>query len=169
MTAKSSIVASNKKLHNLVPITFLAANRLWDQFVRWGVHTRGSSRSSALIRIGLVFIIWARFAAEGQFFEHQIGWRPVFWIVFYVFTLAMLIGYKSRISTFIVGVLVMFIYDYFGLFLGELQVSSHMYWLGIGPLLCALTPCGRSYSLDRWLAMRRNTPRPKKVICGGFA
>jgi hypothetical protein len=37
-----------------------------------------------------------------------------------------------------------------------------MYWLGIAPLLCALTPCERSYSLDRWLAIRRNLPPPEE-------
>ena len=86
---------------------------------------------------------------------------------FYFFTVAMLIGYKSKISTFVVGVLVMFIYRYFWLMLGEVQVSSHMYLIGMAALLCALTPCDESYSLDRWLAVRRawqsgHTPPPEQ-------
>ena len=75
-------------------------------------------------------------------------------MLFYFSTVTMLIGYKARISTFIVGVLIMIIYNYFGLRLHEMTVSSHMYWLVIAPLLCALTPCEKSYSLDRWLAVR---------------
>ena len=143
------------KLYNFATELIVALVHLWNRFVRWGIDTRGSSRSSALIRIGLVLIIWARFAAEQQFFRHELGWRTLFSACFYVFTVAMLIGYKSRISTFIVGCFVMFIYSYFDIFLGEEAVSSHMYWLAIAPLLCALTPCDRSYSFDRWLALRR--------------
>ena len=128
---------------------------IWRTFLDWAVGTVGSSRSSALIRIGLVFIIWARFAADQQFFVIELGWRTIFSVMFYLFTFGMLIGYITRICTFIVGLLVFFIYNYFGLFLGETQVSSHMYWLGIAPLLLSLTPCGKSYSLDRWFAVQQ--------------
>jgi len=147
------IVASNKGRSSAIQ-SFSAAAQLWSRFIDWGVGTTGSSRSSALIRIGLVFIIWARFAGDQELFKHEFGWRTVFSVLFYLFTVAMLIGYKARISTFIVGVLIMISYNYFGLHLHEMEVSSHMYWLVIAPLLCAIAPCDKSYSLDRWLAVR---------------
>ena len=154
-------------MHDSLNQGLSAPAQLWSRFTDWGVGTIGSSRSSALIRIGLVFIIWARFAANQLPLYHEFGWRTVFSILFYFFTVAMLIGYKSKISTFVVGVLVMFIYRYFWLMLGEVQVSSHMYLIGMAALLCALTPCGESYSLDRWLAVRRawqsgHTPPPEQ-------
>jgi hypothetical protein len=47
-------------------------------------------------------------------------------------------------------------YYWFGLELGrEPWTHHHTYVLAAGTFLCALTPCGRSYSLDRWLALRR--------------
>ena len=150
--AKLSTVSMTRR-HNFYSAFHLAP--IWHQFVDWAIGTIGSSRSSALIRIGLVFIIWARFAADQQFFVNQLGWRTIFSVLFYLSTLGMLIGYMTRLCTFIVGLLVFVIYDYFGLFLGEMQVSSHMYWLGIAPLLLTLTPCGKSYSLDRWFAVQQ--------------
>jgi len=149
----------NNKGRSLANKSFSVAAKLWSRFIDWGIGTIGSSRSSALIRIGLVFIIWARFAADEELFEHELGWRTVFSILFYVSTVTMLIGYKARISTFIVGILIMTIYNYFGLRLHEMTVSSHMYWLVIAPLLCALAPCDKSYSLDRWLAVRHARER----------
>jgi hypothetical protein len=112
----------------------------------------------------MVFIIWARFGSSQQFFSFELGWRTLFAAIFFLVTIGMLIGYWTRLFTFFVGAAVFVIYEYFGIFLGEFQVSSHMYWLGIAPLLLCLTPCDKSYSLDRWLALQRasegNLPPP---------
>lgn len=129
---------------------------LWDRFVAWGCGTVGSSRSSALIRIGLGCIIWARFAFEQLPYRHELGWHTAFSLIFYLSTALMVVGYRTRISTFIAGALTMSFYYYFGLALDvEPYTHHHVYWLGIATLMCALTPCNKSYSVDRWLAVRQ--------------
>lgn len=125
------------------------------EFLGWGTQYVGSTRSSALIRIGLVFIIWTRFAYEQLPYRYEFGWQTLFSLAFYISTLLMLIGYKSQISTFCAGVLTFSFYYYFGLVLDvEPYTHHHTYWLGMATILCSLTPCGKSYSLDRWMAIK---------------
>ena len=129
---------------------------MWRSFIAWAVGTVASSRSSALIRIGLVFIIWARFAWAARPWDSDFGWPIAFSLLFFIATVAMLIGYKARISTFVTAVLTVSFYYFFGVFLGyEPFTHHHTYWIGIATLFCALTPCDKSYSLDRWLAVRQ--------------
>ena len=145
--------------------------RLWSGFLAWGVMSIGSSRSSALIRIGLGIIVWARFAYEQLPFFHELGWRTVFSLLFYLFTTLMIVGYKARITTFIAGLLTMSFYYFFGLVLDhEPYTHHHTYWLGMATLLCALTPCDKSYSLDRWLAVRKaqRTGNPLPLEAGNL-
>lgn len=133
---------------------------LFHRFFEWAVCTEGSSRSSALIRIGLVFLIWARFASEQLAYKHELGWQTAFSIAFYLFTVLMLFGVFSKISTFITGILTLSFYFYFGLVEDyEPYRHHHTYWLGIATLFCALTPCGRSFSFDRWYAIRQARER----------
>ena len=135
---------------------FAGPAEIWRKFVAWAVETVDSSRSSALIRIGLVFVIWARFARAARPWDSDFGWPIAFSLLFFVATVARLIGYKARISTFVTGVLAISFYYFFGMVLGhEPYTHHHTYWIGIATLFCALTPCDKSYSLDRWLAVRR--------------
>lgn len=126
------------------------------RFFEWSVCTESSSRSSALIRIGLGFLIWARFANEQLPFKHAFGWHTLFAVAFFLFTLLMVVGVFSRLSTFIAGLLTLWFYFYFGLVADvEPYRHHHTYWLGIATLFCALTPCGKSFSFDRWQAVRK--------------
>lgn len=125
-------------------------------FVAWAVGTVGSSRSSALIRIGLGFLIWARFASEQLPFRYELGWHTAFSLLFFLATAMMIAGVFSRLSTLVAGVLTFSLYYYFGLVLGVAPYTHHhTYWLGIATILCSLTPCGKSFSVDRWLAVRQ--------------
>jgi len=124
--------------------------------VAWAVGTVGSSRSSALIRIGLGFMIWARFASDQLPFRHELGWHTAFSLSFYLATAMMVAGVLTRLSTFVAGVLTFSFYYYFGLVLGvEPYTHHHTYWLGIATILCSLTPSGKSFSVDRWWAVRQ--------------
>ena len=73
--------------------------------VAWAVGTVGSSRSSALIRIGLGFMIWVRFASDKLPFRHELGWHTAFSLSFYLATAMMVAGVLTRLSTFVAGVL----------------------------------------------------------------
>ena len=138
------------------------------RFLQWGVDSEGSSRSSALIRIGLALLLWGRYAGELLPFFYPWGWQPVFCVAFYFFSTAMLIGLFSRASTFITAVLALSLYWGWGHHLGvEPYTHHHTYLIGFATLLCALTPCGRSYSVDRWWALRKaalenRPPQPER-------
>lgn len=140
---------------NIRSLALYDLETLWSKFCHWAVGTEASSRSSALIRIGLGFLIWTRFAYELLPYKYELGWHTAFSLLFFLFTTLMILGVFARISTFIAGALTFSLYYYFGLVLDyEPYTHHHTYWLGIAALLCALTPCGRSFSVDRWLDVR---------------
>jgi hypothetical protein len=121
----------------------------------WAVDTEASSRSSALVRIGLALLLWARWGRE---LTLPGGHSPEFLLFaccFFVATTAMLLGVASRLATLATAALALFYHYYVGLVLGQGTLSHHTYLLAFATFLCALTPCGRSYSLDRWWAVRR--------------
>lgn len=124
--------------------------------LRWAVDSEGSSRSSALIRIGLALLVWTRFSEELLLFKH-LSWAGLaFSLSYFFWTTAMLVGLASRLSALAVGAHVFVLYFYGGYVQGnEPWTHHHVYLLGMASALCALTPCGRSYSLDRWRALRR--------------
>lgn len=126
------------------------------RFADWAVGSVGSSRSSALIRICLGFLIWNRFAYDQLPYKHELGWQTAFSLLFFAATTLMILGVYSRLSTFVAGAATFSFYFYFGLVLDhEPYTHHHTYWLGIATVLCALTPCGRSFSIDRWFAVRQ--------------
>lgn len=132
------------------------APRSWLERLRTFNDAEGSSRTAALIRIGLALAVWARFAESMLLFKDlsQIGLLRG--VAFYVLTTAMLLGFRSRLSAFLTGMLLYAFYHYWGQGQGrEPWAHHHVYVLAVGTTLTSLTPCGRSYSIDRWLAVRR--------------
>lgn len=134
----------------------------------WSLDYKGSSRSSALIRFGLVFLIWARWGEEMVLFRDLTLSGFLLSASFFVSTALMLIGFLTRLSTAGVAALLFSMYYYFGHHLGqEPWTHHHTYLLAMVTFLSALTPAGRCYSLDRWLAVRRaqrkgQAPPPEK-------
>jgi len=135
--------------------------RMIDFISQHVIHFQGSTRPIALIRIGLVFLMWNRWAKEFALFHYPYYRQTEIsqvWvgIPFFVFSLFMLIGFWTRLSTFIVSLCLLFTYYYIGFVVGmEPYIHHHIYALAIMTCLLALTPCGRSLSLDRWIAIRR--------------
>lgn len=124
------------------------------RFVDWAVDTEGSSRSSALIRIGLAMLFWSRWAGELLLYRDQSPLGVFLAVNFFVATLLLFVGYHSRIAAVWTGMVGLAMYHYFGFQLGrEPWTHHHAYLLAVAALLIALTPCGRSYSLDRYLAV----------------
>ena len=83
------------------------------------------------------------------------GRRLAFMGLFWVSTSMLLVGWQTRIAAVLVAVaasgqtwFLAWAFD-----IDELS-RHHVYTLGLYALLMAFTPCGRSYSLDRWLALR---------------
>jgi len=126
------------------------------RFVGWAVYSEGSSRSSALIRIGLAMLFWSRWAGELLAYMDQSPAGLFLTANFFVATALLFVGYQSRVAAVWAGAVGMAMYYYFGFQLGrEPWTHHHTYLLAIAALLIALTPCGRSYSLDRYLAVVR--------------
>lgn len=127
-----------------------------DAVLRWGVDAEGSSRSAALIRIGLALLVWTRFSEELLLFKH-LSWAGLaFSASFFAWTTLMLAGLASRAASLAVAAHVFVIYFYGGYVQGnEPWTHHHVYLLGMATALLGLTPCGRSYSLDRWRELRR--------------
>jgi hypothetical protein len=126
------------------------------RFADWAVDTEGSSRSSALIRIGLAMLFWSRWAGELLLYRDQSPIGLFLAANFFVATMLLFVGYHSRIAAVWTGSVGLAMYYYFGFQLGrEPWTHHHTYLLAVAALLIALTPCGRSYSLDRYLAVMR--------------
>ena len=143
------------------------SSRLKD-FYYWAVLSEGSSRTSALIRIGLVITIWARWGRELSLFNAEYPYGYIFSVLFYLCTTLMFIGYYSNLSTFITGLATLTFYYYYGFALGkEPWTHHHTYLLAISTFLCCFTPCGKSYSVDRYLkvknALKNNLKIPKEI------
>ena len=136
-------------------------------FRAWALETVDSTRSSALIRIGLVLLIWSRYAGEFVLQRDPSVIGITMSLNFFIASLAMLIGYRTRLATLWMAAILFTMYFYFGIELGRPWVQHHTYLLAAATLLSALTPAGRSYSLDRWLAVRRaaraGDPRPAEL------
>lgn len=116
----------------------------------------GSTRACSLLRMALVSIVWARFGFEMHYF-HDLGLAKVTLVtVFFLSSTSAFIGFKSRMSTGILGITLLIYYYYWGVALGNhVIVHHHVYLLAVSTFLLSLTPCGRSFSLDRWLALRK--------------
>lgn len=126
------------------------------RFVDWAAYSEGSSRSSALIRIGLAMLFWSRWAGELLLYRDQSPVGLFLAVNFFLATTLLFIGYHSRIAAVWAGAVGLVMYHYFGFQLGrEPWTHHHAYLLAVAALLIALTPCGRSYSLDRYLAVMR--------------
>lgn|GEM_PF-1395409 len=133
-----------------------SAPRLLARLARWAVGSEASSRSSALLRIGLALLLWTRFARDLDWAGALTPRFLALSAAFFAATTAMLVGAFSRAAALASAAVAGFLYVVWGVVRGEPGVAHHhVYLLVVASFLCALTPCGRSYSLDRWLAVRR--------------
>lgn len=123
----------------------------------------GSSRLASLLRILLAMLAFTRFAQQLRPFEQL---TPLHWavgVVFYLAGFLMLVGFWSRLSTAVLGGTLGFIYYGYGMWLGHGDFAHHhIYMLFVPTLLLSLSPCGASFSVDRWLAVRRSRTQSER-------
>jgi uncharacterized membrane protein YidH (DUF202 family) len=132
------------------------AHRMGMRFADWAANSYGSSRSSALIRIGIAMLFWSRWAGELLLYKDQSVIGLLLSANFFIATTLLFIGYLSRFAAIWSGAVGLVMYQYFGHGLGnEPWTHHHIYLLAVAALLIGLAPCDRSYSLDRYLAVRR--------------
>jgi len=122
---------------------------------------RGSTRAVALIRIGLALLLWARWGADLTPLHAHVRHAGALGAAFWLFTSAMLVGLRSGLATAGAGLTALALVHVAGV---EEYTHHHSYLLAAATCLLALAPCGGSFSVDRWLAVRdartRGEPPP---------
>jgi uncharacterized membrane protein YphA (DoxX/SURF4 family) len=131
------------------------------------VDYSGSTRSSAFIRVGLVLLLWTRWADSLAFYQRPKLALGIVGALFFTSTLLMAIGLFTRLATAVTAGVVVIMYHGYGLSWGKAGwVHHHTMLLAYATALCALLPAGKSYSVDRWLSLRgakqRGEPRPQE-------
>ncbi len=125
--------------------------------LRVAVETaEGSTRAISLVRVGLALVCWARFCNDFSLYHDRSWVWAALGASIYLSSTLLLVGWRSRLAALwtaltIVGMV---------LILGVrgrhyALVHHHVSLLMIAVGLLALTPCGGSFSVDRWLALRR--------------
>jgi hypothetical protein len=120
----------------------------------------GSTRAVGLARIGLVLTMWARFASSVRPFDDMRTDRLLLSAAFFLVTPLMFVGLWTRVVAPINAALLLVLYFVYGFGLfgaGEVEMWSHhhVYAMVVFGVLLAMTPCGRSFSIDRWFDVRR--------------
>lgn len=114
----------------------------------------GSTRSLAIYRMLCIAIEWAMYVPDLRPFE-VVGEprRLAVYMVFYAASLFAFVGYKTRFALAMLAAAsaVSFFVD------GQILHAEHHIRAGEWQIFgfLALTPCDRSLSVDRWLAIRR--------------
>ena len=129
----------------------------------WGLESEGSTRTAALLRIGLMLIAWARFGRELGLWTLHTYPEPdlnlAIAVSFWISTILTFLGIGSRASAAWAGITLL------GMTIGGAHFGHHdwahhhTFLLAYAVMLLPLTPCDRSYSVDRWLHVRRATRR----------
>lgn len=113
-------------------------------------ETTGSTRLAGVMRILTVLVVWSRFAAG---MVPAFGSSPTDYVLSAVFWSASplaFVGLFTRPAMLLTGAAGMGAYYLQGVAAGNSNLSSHhVFALALLCCLMALTPCGRSFSVDR--------------------
>lgn len=114
------------------------------------------------MRIGLVLLIWSEWAGDLIFCRDIRLSAILLNSAFFLLTGLMCVGLWTRVSSMGTAIIASIMFNTHQSF-----KHHHTFLLVIVIFFIALTPCGRSYSLDRWLALRRalkaGVPPPSEI------
>ncbi len=122
-------------------------------------HLEGSTRTAALIRIGIMPIVWWRYGKHHMFFNSlqpadDFSLRAFMAIALMIFGFLLWIGLFTRVAAPVVAVMMTVWHFHYGHHEGIRDAFMAVnYWAPIVGLV--FTDCGKSFSVDRWLAIRR--------------
>ncbi|MEN0060706.1 MAG: HTTM domain-containing protein [Myxococcota bacterium] len=118
-----------------------------------------STRSAALLRIGLALLLWERFGNFYVPFAYTLDpLRLLLSVPFWVFTACMLVGYRAQLATASTAIVLLVSWFSLGVFgdIGDF-IHHHTWLMVLATVWLAFTPCGTSLSVDRWFAVRDAT------------
>jgi hypothetical protein len=119
------------------------------------IAPEGSTRALGLLRILLVLVLWSRWANEVLLMRDLAAPRLALSVAFFLCTSWLLIGLWTRAAAIATAAVVCGIVFGFGRMGGvEDWTHHHTTLLAYASVGLALTPCGRSFSLDRWREVR---------------
>ncbi len=125
---------------------------------------QSSTRAIALVRIGIIPLLWSRFSGFFLLFKNipevQIG----IGFLFFISTIFVFIGFYTRFWLGVLSLTMISVYYYVGFVIGvEPLTHHHTYLLCITVVLLFFTPCGYSFSVDRFLRVR-NVMKKENVM-----
>jgi len=130
------------------------ANARIADFLRWGADAQGSTRPLGLMRIAIATIVFVRFANEVSLYQGDSLSFVLLGVAFFGLASMMLVGFKAQASCAGVALTLMTMHFSMGKMHGYPGWSSHhIYILIVSVVLLALSPCGRSFSWDRYRAL----------------
>ncbi|MFN7142961.1 MAG: HTTM domain-containing protein [Myxococcota bacterium] len=123
----------------------------------WLFWSEGSTRSVALLRVALVLLCWSRWGGDLLLYKASDAAELAISVSFYASTALLLAGFLTPLAGAWTAATLVAIFAFLGVVRGvEAYVHHHVFLLVAASVLLALTPCGRSLSVDRWLALRRS-------------
>jgi hypothetical protein len=120
------------------------------------VSRPGSTRHLALLRWGLVAAAWSEWAYVRLLYKAETWVELLVSVAFFAGTAMAFVGWFTRAGMFLAGGAAMALVYGYGLF-GDVDIYWHHHSkvLAHALFLSALLPLGNSWSVDRWLAVRR--------------
>lgn len=116
------------------------------------LNGEGPALVFALLRIGLVFLVWCRFAAYFRLFEPLASANKLLGFSLLFSTALLLLGFHARMACAWTAVNMGIIYYHLGFHQNiESFTHHHIYILFISFCFLALTRCGDSLSLDQMI------------------
>ena len=118
---------------------------------------KASTRSSAILRIGLVFLAWSCFSNHLIIYRtFQSPDRLLIGILFFIFSGMLFLGWKTKFANIGLALILNVLILYFGVKDDFVQLRAHHANLIAMSItwLCFL-PSGKSFSLDRYLAISK--------------
>lgn len=142
--------------------------RAGNSFVEQIGAAEASTRAIALVRIGIPVVIWSEWADQLILFRHLNPTAVLVSSCIFASTILLFIGFWSRVSALLAGASVTSAIYFLGHGAGRDFVHHHTHMMMLATWLLAVTPCGGSYSLDRYLAVgsARRVLRPLPVERG---
>jgi hypothetical protein len=127
----------------------------------------GSTRQLGLLRITLSWLLWSSWGYELVLHFDLHPDRIALAISFFVAVWLMFIGFQSRLASAWVGITLIVTTFHLGESRWTIWSDQHRQFTAVLALLLALAPCGRSFSVDRYIALgraeRRGHPAPAEI------